>query len=86
MIWELVGLAATLCVLASYLPQILRSYRTREMDDISLSYLSIIAVGIFLWLMYGIHIQDGVIIWANAFILSFALSLVLMKLRYSGKF
>jgi MtN3 and saliva related transmembrane protein len=84
MFWEMLGLVATLCIMSSYIPQIVRSYRTKRMEDISLAYLSIIAAGVFLWIIYGIHISDPVIIYANVAIFTLAVSLILMRIHYSG--
>ncbi len=85
MLWELVGTVATLCILVSYVPQIVKSYRTRRMDDFSLMYISIISFGVFLWILYGAHAQDPIIMYSNIFILAMSLSLVGMKLYYSRR-
>ncbi|MBN1896972.1 MAG: hypothetical protein JW789_04605 [Candidatus Aenigmarchaeota archaeon] len=85
MFWETVGLAATLCVILSYVPQMTRSYHTKKMDDFSMWYLIIIALGIFLWIAYGIHIGDGVVIYANIAIFAMAILLIAMKVHYSRK-
>ncbi len=84
MFWEMVGIAATLCILLSYVPQIVKSYRTKSMKDFSLLYLLIIALGIFLWILYGVHIGDYIVIYANVTLLAFTASLIMMRVHYSG--
>ena len=79
----MIGLVATIFIMISYLPQVLKSYRTKRMDDISLIYLSVIACGVFLWILYGWHINDPVVFYANIAIFSLAVTLVLMKIYYS---
>ena len=84
MFWEIVGLVATLCIILSYVPQIRKSYKTKSMDDFSVWYLVIIATGVFLWIMYGLHIADVVIIYANVAIFALAVSLIILRVHYSG--
>ena len=80
----MVGVAATLCVLISYVPQIIKSYRTKSMKDFSILYLCLIASSVFLWIIYGLHIGDYVIIYANSAILALACFLLLLRMHYSG--
>jgi MtN3 and saliva related transmembrane protein len=47
-------------------PQILKIYRTRSVADVSLLMLLQFCLGIFLWLLYGLHIQDNILIVSNA--------------------
>jgi MtN3 and saliva related transmembrane protein len=84
MFWEMIGIAATLCILSSYVPQIVKSYRTKSMKDFSLLYLLIIALGVFLWILYGVHIGDQVVIYANVTLLAFTAALIVMRIHYSG--
>ena len=83
MFWDIVGILAALCVVVSYMPQVVRSFKTKQMDDISLPFLLIIAFGVFLWIMYGTYLGDALFIYANICILCMSLSLVLMKIKYS---
>jgi MtN3 and saliva related transmembrane protein len=85
MLWEIIGTAATLCVSTAYAPQIVKAYRSKKMDDVSLPFLAIVTTGVFLWLLYGIHLNDSLFIAANSLICMQGLLLVLMKLHYSGK-
>ncbi len=84
MFWEILGLVATLCIIISYVPQIRRSYKTKSMKDFSIVYLCVIAFGVFLWMLYGMHINDAVVTYANVAILGLALSLIAMRIHYSG--
>jgi len=49
-----------------FVPQILKIHRTRSVEDVSLWMLLQFSLGIFLWLLYGIHIQDEILIVSNA--------------------
>jgi MtN3 and saliva related transmembrane protein len=63
--WELVGVGAALLTMFGFVPQIFKIYRTESVDDVSLTMLFQFTIGIFLWLLYGIHIQDRILIIAN---------------------
>jgi len=63
--WELVGSAAALLTMFGFIPQIAKIYRTESVADVSLFMLLQFSLGVFLWLLYGIHIQDRIIIVSN---------------------
>lgn len=42
---EWLGLISTACFTASYLPQLIRTYRTRTVEGLSLAYWSILLTG-----------------------------------------
>jgi MtN3 and saliva related transmembrane protein len=63
--WELVGSAAALLTMFGFVPQIAKIYRTESVADVSLFMLLQFSVGVFLWLLYGIHIQDRIVIVSN---------------------
>jgi len=64
--WELVGSAAALLTMFGFVPQILKIYRTESVKDVSFYMLFQFTIGIFLWLLYGISIQDRILIVSNA--------------------
>jgi MtN3 and saliva related transmembrane protein len=83
MTWtDLLGAAAALCTTISFLPQLVRAWRTRSTRDTSLTMFSVLVTGIFLWLLYGILIGDGPLIAANAVSLCFTGSILYLKLRH----
>jgi len=73
---------ATACVVSSYVPQIVRGYRTRSLQDVSIWFLLIILLSTVLWIWYAIIVADRIILVANSLILIFALWLTGLKLRY----
>jgi len=64
--WELVGWGAAILTMFGFVPQILKIYRTESVADVSLLMLLQFSLGIFLWLLYGLHIQDNILIASNA--------------------
>ena len=64
--WELVGWGAAILTMFGFVPQILKIYRNESVADVSLLMLLQFSFGIFLWLLYGLHIQDDILIASNA--------------------
>ncbi|MFZ1898289.1 SemiSWEET family sugar transporter [Methanoregula sp.] len=78
----LVGFIAGTLTTIAYVPQVIRSWRLKETRDISLSMLVLYAVGVFLWLVYGVWSDALPIIGANGISLILILVLLGIKLRY----
>jgi MtN3 and saliva related transmembrane protein len=51
----------------SLFPQVLKILKTKSTKDISREMILILAVSIFLWLVYGILLKNFPIIIANSF-------------------
>jgi MtN3 and saliva related transmembrane protein len=79
---DLVGTIAACLTTFSFLPQAIKTFRTKDVSGISLSMYGIFTVGVALWLVYGILLGAWPIIISNAITVSLALSILLMKLRY----
>jgi MtN3 and saliva related transmembrane protein len=67
------------------IPQLIRGYRTKKLDDISYWMPLVLAGGMFLWLLYGILRNDIAIIVANSFGVLCNVLLILMKKWYSSQ-
>jgi MtN3 and saliva related transmembrane protein len=80
MLTELTGdIAATLTTLA-YLPQAYKIFKTHDTKAISLLMFMMMNVGVFMWLMYGLQLNQAPIIWANAVTLALAGYILVIKL------
>jgi MtN3 and saliva related transmembrane protein len=80
--YEIIGLIAAFITTASFLPQVFKTYKTKDTSGLSLTMYVTFFIGIVLWLIYGIHLKSVPIILANAITAVLALSLVIMKLKY----
>jgi MtN3 and saliva related transmembrane protein len=78
----MLGAFAGLCTTISFLPQLVRAWRTRSTRDISLPMFSLLVFGILLWLVYGVMIGDGPLILSNAVSLCLTGSILYLKLRH----
>ncbi len=79
---EILGYLAATLTTASFAPQAWLIWKTRNVAGISLGMYTIISLGLFLWLTYGIMINSWPVIAANAATLALALFILAMKLRY----
>ena len=78
---SLIGIAAAICTTVSFVPQVLKTIKTGQTKDISLSMYLIFTTGIVLWLIYGIMIRDLPIILANTVTVVLTFIVVVLKIR-----
>ena len=79
----IIGLVAAACTTISFLPQAIRTIKTKHTKDLSLAMYLIFTTGIFLWLIYGILVQDLPLIIANIITFLFALTILILKIKYN---
>ena len=82
MISFILGILAGLLCAVSFIPQALKIFRTKQAKDLSVMTFSLLSLGIFLWLIYGILIEELPVILANSFILVLCLLILAMKIKY----
>lgn len=85
MIWEIIGLLAAFLTMFGFLPQVIKIYRTKSVNDLSLLAILQFMVGIFFWLIYGIHLKNFVIILANSVTFLILIAALVLFLKYSSK-
>jgi len=75
------GYAAAACTTLSFLPQVVRTLRTRDTSGISLWMYLLFCIGVALWLAYGIARADAPIVVANLVTLGLASAVLVLKAR-----
>jgi MtN3 and saliva related transmembrane protein len=78
----LIGLGAATLTTASFLPQVIKAWRSRSTHDISLGMFTLMATGNSLWLFYGVLISDLPLVAANLITLGLSGTILALKLRY----
>lgn len=78
----ILGIMAGILCTFSFIPQVVKIFRTKNARDISLLTFSVFSLGVILWLIYGIAIKEWPIIIANAVSLILILAIVVMKVKY----
>ena len=79
-----VGFAAGVLTTLSFVPQVRRSWRTRDLSGISLRMYLLFTAGVALWLIYGIALRNWPIAVANAITLLLAGVVLTLKLIHRG--
>jgi MtN3 and saliva related transmembrane protein len=77
-----VGLCAGFLTTASFLPQVVRTVRTKSSRDLSLGMVILFIAGILMWLLFGIMKGEWPIIIANAVTFFLAIILLVCKVKY----
>lgn len=77
---EMIGYLAATLTTASFLPQAILTIKTRDTQSLSLSMYSLFTLGVFCWLIYGVHIEDKAIIFANSITFILAASILFCKI------
>ncbi|MBW4609872.1 MAG: SemiSWEET transporter [Hassallia sp. WJT32-NPBG1] len=77
------GLTAGLLTTIAYLPQLIKTWKSKSASDLSWSMLITLCTGIILWLVYGVYVQDIPLIAANIVTLLLASIILVLKIRYS---
>lgn len=76
---EMVGYLAAILTTLAFIPQVVRTWRTRSAEDLSFPMLVAFSLGVFLWLVYGVLLESAPMVAAN--VVTFALSVFLTILQ-----
>lgn len=79
---QTIGLAAGVCTAISLVPQVIKTIKEKQAEDVSLIMLLILGTGLALWIIYGIKRSDLPIVATNSFSLLVNLTMVVLRLRY----
>ena len=81
-LYELCGYGAGILFASGFIPQIYKSYTTKNMDDISFGWQFIFLTGIILGIIYSVHHELPPIYICSSIELNFMIILILMKIKY----
>lgn len=82
---DLIGTAAAVCSMASFVPQIIKIWRERDASSVSLRMYVVTVTGFILWTAYGVLIQSWPVTGANAVCLTFAAVILALKWRFRDR-
>jgi MtN3 and saliva related transmembrane protein len=80
-----VGTFAGVLTAVSNFPQALKTWRTQETGDLSTRMLSMLAVGLVMWIAYGFLKGDMFILAANACAATLVIYILIVKVRTGKK-
>lgn len=73
---------AAVLTTVSYLPQAIKTIKSRQTKDLSLFMYAILTTGIFLWFVYGILLMNVPLMLANGITLLFTTTILVMIIKY----
>lgn len=69
------------CTTLSFLPQLIKTWKTRSTHDISTGMYVTLSIGLLLWVFYGFSIYSLPIIITNVVTLILAFTVLVLKIR-----
>ena len=79
---NLVGAAGGIVSSVTFLPQVIKIWKTKSAKDLSMGTLMFLVLNVSLWLLYGILTNLYPIIITNGIVLSMVLIMVYFKLTF----
>ena len=80
---EIFGLIAGIITSIGFIPQIIRGYRTKKLEDVSYYMPIVLAIGMSMWFIYGLLKEAAAVIFANIFGIICCSILIILKKLYS---
>jgi len=77
-----IGLVAASLTTIAFVPQVIKTWRSKSAKDLSLGMFGIFSLGVLLWLTYGLLVNDLPIILANTFTLILSSIILYFKVRH----
>jgi MtN3 and saliva related transmembrane protein len=78
--YKIIGMTAAALTMFAFVPQIIKALRTKSVHDVSIIMLIQLSLGVVLWLIYGLHLGDFIIVLANG--VSLITLLIILALYY----
>lgn len=79
---SLLGTLAGTCTTVAFIPQVMKTWRTREVEGLHLGMFMIFACGVASWLAYGIALKLAPVIIFNLVTLILVLAQLAMMIRF----
>ena len=80
----IVGFFAGFLTTVSFLPQVLKTWKSRSTSDLSMGMLSIFSLGVMCWLVYGFLLQESPMIFWNSVTLILVLVILILILKFDA--
>jgi MtN3 and saliva related transmembrane protein len=79
---DLLGFLAGCLTTSAFVPKVIKTWKTKSTQDLSLSMWSAFFVGVLCWFVYGFILESFPIILTNFVTLFLAGTILFMKLKY----
>ena len=77
-----IGTAAGFVSAITFLPQVIKIWKTKSAKDLSSFTLFLLFLNVSLWLTYGILVNDNPIMFTNGIVLSMIIAMIYFKYRF----
>ncbi len=81
---DIFGYLAAILTTAAFLPQLIKTLKTKRADDVSLTTLIMFIIGVLSWIIYGYEISSTPILIANLITLILNVSILMSKIYFSN--
>ncbi len=82
---DLMGVAAALCSMTSFAPQLIKIWREKDAGAVSLRMYLVTVTGFGLWSAYGLAIHRGPVLASNLVCLAMSAAILVLKVRYDRR-
>ena len=83
--FEFIGYFACVCMAISFMPQAIKTCRTKDVSGFSLGTYIIYNLGVICWVIYGWFLGSVQMVVFNSLCLCFSLPLLYMVIKYHKK-
>ncbi len=80
---EIFGYFAAILTTTAFLPQLIKTLKTKKANDVSLTTLVMFIIGVLSWIIYGYNISSRPILIANLITLILNLLILISKVYFS---
>jgi len=84
MIFTIIGFVALSIMNGSAIPQLIKTFKTKEVKDLNILREIMLLIGCGLYLVYGIYRKDPVIITSNSIASIMFITLISLQLKYKN--
>jgi len=78
---KVIGIIAAILTTSAFLPQVVKTIKTKKTEDLSLPTFLMIQFGTILWLIYGYSINDMPLVFANGITAALTAVILTIKIR-----
>jgi MtN3 and saliva related transmembrane protein len=79
---EIIGFIAAILTTAAFVPQVYKTWKTKDVKGISLTMFLVMFTGVILWLIYGYCINSLSMILANTVTALLIFALIIFRFKY----
>ena len=81
---KIIGLVAGLFTATSLLPQVIKTFKEKKAEQVSLFMLIVLLAGQILWIVYGFAKSDIPIIATNCFSLLVDILMIVLRIKFKN--